>query len=192
MKTKVGGFLWVLATTLFLATFARAAEVTAFDLVKEGNRYIGEQSKDRVVQIRSDKSVGGITPNIWYVVYYDETASLKAVEVKFGGGKMMDVKRPLRLLEPIRDRHLELNRKQLKVDSDDALKKALKEPILEKLTIKATSMKLENSDNGPVWKIKLWAAKLKQPTRDVDIGEIHLAAEDGKVVKLDVHIDRVD
>ena len=30
-------------------------------------------------------------PNVWYVVYYDPDAVLKAVEVKFGAGKKMDV-----------------------------------------------------------------------------------------------------
>ena len=68
---------------------ARADEPTAFDLIKEGNRYVGEQAKDRIVQIRSEKSIGTLTPNIWYVVFYDPTASLKAVEVKFGAGKML-------------------------------------------------------------------------------------------------------
>ena len=79
----------------------RGAEATAFELAKEGNRYVGEQSKDRIVQIRCEKSVGGLIPNIWYVVFYDPTATLKAVEVKFGAGKMLDVKRPMRLLEPV-------------------------------------------------------------------------------------------
>src|SRR5579859_3690448 len=80
---------------------ARASEATALDLIKEANRYVGEQSKDKVVQIRSEKSVGGLTPNIWYVVMYDPTATLKAQEVKFGAGKMLSVKRPMRLLEPV-------------------------------------------------------------------------------------------
>ena len=31
------------------ASVLRAAEPTAFALIKEGNRYIGEQSKDKVV-----------------------------------------------------------------------------------------------------------------------------------------------
>ena len=53
----------------------RAAEPTAFDLVKEGNRYVGEQAKDKVVQIRSEKSIGGLDPAIWYVVYRDATAT---------------------------------------------------------------------------------------------------------------------
>src|SRR5690242_116300 len=89
---------------------ALAADSTAFDLIKEGNRYVGEQSKDKIVQIRSEKSVGTINPNVWYVVYYDPTATLKSVEVKFGAGKMLSVKRPLRLLEPVTGGDVPLDR----------------------------------------------------------------------------------
>src|SRR5262249_55248706 len=71
-----------------LPWIASANEMTAFELISEGNRYVGEQAKDKVVQIRSEKSIGGLTPNIWFVVYYDPTANLKATEVKFGAGKM--------------------------------------------------------------------------------------------------------
>src|SRR5256885_11487268 len=73
---------------------ARAAEPTAFELVKEGNKHVGEDAKDRVSQIRSDKSVGSLTPNVWHIVYYDPDASLKATEVTFAGGKKLSVKRP--------------------------------------------------------------------------------------------------
>src|SRR4051812_47404308 len=79
---------------------ARAAEPTAFELIKEANRYVGEQAKDKVVQVRSEKSIGSLTPNIWFVVLYDPTATMKAQEVKFGAGKMLEVKRPFRLFEP--------------------------------------------------------------------------------------------
>ena len=44
----------------------------------------------------------------------------------------------------------------------------------------------------PVWKVRIWAAKLRNPNKDVDIGEVFIAAEDGKVVRNDLHIDRVD
>src|SRR5947209_10415446 len=95
---------------------ARGAEATAFELAKEGNRYVGEQSKDRIVQIRSEKSVGSLTPNIWFIVFYDPTASLKATEVKFGAGKMLSVKRPMRLLEPVTGGDLPIDRDKLKTD----------------------------------------------------------------------------
>src|ERR1700690_1501960 len=79
-----------------VAGAALAADPTAFALVKLGNQYVGVESKDQVVQIRSEKSFAGLTPEIWYVVYYDPDATLKAVEVKFGAGQKMDVSHPLR------------------------------------------------------------------------------------------------
>lgn len=171
---------------------ASAKDVTAFDLAKEGNKYVGEQAKDKVVQIRSDKSIGTTTPNVWYVVYRDETATMKAVEVKFGAGKMMSVKRPLRLLEPISDKNTTLDEKKLKTDSDKALKIALKEPILENLKVTASEMKLERGpDSEPVWKISLWAAKLKG-SKDVKIGEIWVGCADAKVSKIDITPSRID
>jgi hypothetical protein len=176
-----------------LAIAAQAADPTAFDLIKEGNRYIGEQAKDKVVAIRSDKSVGELTPSIWFVTYYDTTASMKAVEVKFGKGKMMDVKRPFRLIEPITGEDKMLDTTKLKVDSDKALKLAAKEPLLEKLTLKASQLWLQRGEDGrPVWKIRLWAAKLNDPSKQVDIGDIFVSAEDGKVLKTDLHLNRVD
>lgn len=186
---------------LLSALAARADEPTAFDLIKEGDRYVGEQAKDRIVQIRSEKSIGTLTPNIWYVVFYDPTASLKAVEVKFGAGKMLTVKRPWRLIEPVTGGDLPLDRQKLKIDSPEAIKIALKEPLLQNLKITATQLKLDRlgegvlGQGGPgqgVWKVRLWAAKLRRPDRDADIGEIWVSSTDGQVLKNDLHINRVD
>jgi hypothetical protein len=190
----------VAAIVLNLAA-AQAVEPTAFELVKEGNRYVGEQAKDKVVQLRSEKSIGTLTPNIWYVVFYDPTATLKATEVKFAAGKQVSVKRPMRLLEPVTGNDLPLNRDKLKVDSDKAIKIAATEPLLENLKLTATELKLEKVGEGVLgqgstgeaaWKIKLWAAKLKNPNHDAHIGEVWVSASDGKVVKSDLHINRVD
>jgi hypothetical protein len=172
---------------------AAAAQPTAFDLAKEGNRYVGEQAKDKIVQIRSEKSVAGVMPTIWYVVYYDPTATFKAVEVKFGAGQMLDVKRPLRLLEPVTGGQEPLDLAKLKIDSDEAIKAALRQPLLDRLTVTATSARLERGEaRQPVWKVRIWAAKLRKPSDDVDLGEVILSAEDGRVLKNDLHINRVD
>jgi hypothetical protein len=95
----------VAAMTFAVVQAALAADPTAFELIKLGDQYVGSQSQDKVVQIRSEKSVGTLTPNIWYVVYYDPDATLKAVEVKFGAGQKLDVSHPLRLLEPVTTGH---------------------------------------------------------------------------------------
>src|SRR5271170_2574449 len=108
----------VLVFGIVAAPLLRGADLTAFQLIKEGDRYVGEGVKDQVVQIRSEKSVGSLTPNIWYVVYYDPDATFKATEVKFGGGQKMDVSRPWRMLEPVTGDNKILDGAKLKVDSD--------------------------------------------------------------------------
>ena len=178
--------------TLATAGVALAAEPTAFDLVKEGNRFVGEQSKDKVVQIRSEKSIGTTIPNIWYVVYYDPDASLKAVEVKFGAGQKMDVSRPMRLLEPITGNDRVLDQARLKVDSDKALNIALSQPLLNGLTMTASQFWLQHSDDGPRWKIKLWAAKLNRPGDQAEVGEVYISSADGSVMRADLHPNSVN
>ena len=185
---------------LGLGLSARGAEATAFELAKEGNRYVGEQAKDRIVQIRSERSVGGLNPNVWYVVFYDPTATLKAVEVKFGAGKMLDVKRPMRLLEPVTGGDIPLDKSKLNIDSDKAIKTSLKEPLLKNIKVTSTQLKLERVGEGvlgqngpgePVWKVKVWAPKSRDSNRTPDIGEIWISAADGKVLRSDLHLDRL-
>jgi hypothetical protein len=164
---------------------------TAFSLAKEGNRYIGEQAKDKIVQIRSEKSVGSLVPNVWFVVYYDPTATLKAVEVKFADGRMIDVKRPMRLIEPITGDDKVLDHDKLRIDSDKAIAIAVKDPALDRLTLRATKVWLQRGDEGSVWKIRFWADKFRNPGEDADIDDIYVSATDGKIVKYDVHPDRL-
>jgi hypothetical protein len=195
MTTTQKTFCSFVVAVIAMSQTVDAKEMTAFDLVKEGNRYVGEQSKDRVVQIRSEKSAGSLTPDVWYIVYYDPDAALKAVEVKFDGGKKLDVKRPARLLEPITRANEPLPKDKLKVDSDKALRIASKESVLEKLTIKASRAVLERrgfDDAMPVWKVRFWAARVSHPADTVDLGEVFLSAEDGTVLKSDLHLDRVN
>jgi hypothetical protein len=203
MHSNVGcrKMLTSIALAVGFATTLRASEPTAFELIKEANRYVGEQAKDKVVQVRSEKSVGTLTPNIWYIVLYDSTATMKAQEVKFGAGKMLEVKRPFRLFEPAYGGDKQMDREKLKVDSDAAIKTAMEEPLLKNLKILATQLKLEQSNDSAlgvgntgqgIWKVKLWAAKLRDPSRDADIGEVWVSALDGKVLKTDLHINRVD
>src|ERR1044071_1731308 len=140
MKTKMmnGRLLACLLLAAGLGgTAGVASELSAFELVKEGNRHLGEEAKGRVVQIRSEKSIGSLTPSIWYVVYYDPDATAKATEIKFAAGKKISVKRPARIIELGSSAHRELPKDRLKIDSDKALEIARKEPLLEKLTLKA-------------------------------------------------------
>jgi len=196
MKMKLSGGQWLAALLLAggLSQIASlAAEPTAFELIKEGNRHVGEEAKGRVVQIRSEKSIGSLMPNIWYVVYYDPDATAKATEVKFAAGTKVSVKRPASILEPITRSHRELAKEKLKIDSDKAIQIAKSDPLLKNVTLTNTEMRLERGEGEqPVWKVKLWASKIRKPSETVHIGEIHISAEDGKVVKNDLKPGRVD
>lgn len=180
------------AMTFAVAHAALAADPTAFELIKSGDQFVGVQSKDQVVEIRSEKSTGTLTPEIWYVVYYDPDATLKAVEVKFGAGQKMDVSHPLRLLEPITGADRVLDGTKLKVDSDQALKIAASQPLLEHLTVTSSQFWLQHGDTGPEWKIKLWAAKLKNSNDDADVGTVVISAADGSIIKADLHPNSAD
>jgi hypothetical protein len=186
----LGATLW--AALISLAASSGAAEATAFELAKLGNDYVGKESKDKVVQIRSEKSIASTTPTIWYVVYYDADATFKATEVKFGAGKKMKVTRPMRILETVGDTDRVFDLDKLKIDSDQALKIARAEELLKPLTVRASQLWLQQSTDGPVWKVKLWAAKLKNPAQDADIGDVFISAKDGKVTRSELHINRVD
>jgi hypothetical protein len=199
MKTTMLNRILLAAALLAfgLNSIASAGEATALSLIKEANEYVGKDARDKVVQVRSEKSVGTLTPVIWYVVFYDTDATFKATEVKFAAGKKADTKRPMRMFEYVKADKV-FDKSKLKTDSDAAIKIALQEPLLKNLKMTATQLWLDSnlkSDltvTGPVWRVRLWAAKLRDQTRDADVGEVYISAEDGKVVKSDLHINRVD
>jgi hypothetical protein len=179
---------WLAAT----ASLAWADGPTAFQLAKTGDQYLGVQSKDKVVAIHSDRSVNSLTPDVWYVDYFDPDAMLKAVEVKFGGGQKMDVSRPVRALEWLTDAKEPLDPTKLNIDSDRAIQIATTQPILKNLTLRSTQLWLQHGDLGPQWRVQLWAAKVSDPNHSADIGNVILSAGDGSIIKLDLHVDSVN
>jgi hypothetical protein len=175
-----------------VAFAAQAAEPTAFELIKEGNRFVGEDAKDKVVQIRSVKSIGSLSPSTWWIVYYDVDARMKATEVRFDGGKKSDVQRPFRLFERAGSYKNLMDRSKLKIDSNEALKIAQKDGLLDRVKLTNSKMLIEKWEDMPVWKITFWAERARETSKTVDIGQIFVNAEDGKVVHRDLHINRVD
>ncbi len=191
MKLAVLYALGLAAAALAWPRCACAGEPTAFDLVKKGDKYVGDQAKDRVVQIRSEKSPASLAPDIWYVVYYDSSTTLKATEVKFADGHMIEVKHPLRLWEPVRGDDRQLESSKLKIDSDKALAIALKNPMLDHVDVKATQFWLDHGDTGPVWRIRFWAARRDKPGPTKEIGELFISSDAGEVIKNDLRPSRV-
>jgi hypothetical protein len=188
MKTK---HAMVLVTVLGLAAACVAsAEPTALNLVRKGDDYVGVQSKDKVIQISSEKSVTALAPNVWYVLYYDPDATLKTVEVKFGAGQEMEVSHPMRMFPAKAEDILDLEK--VKVDSNRALKIAASQPLLNGLTLRASKMILQKTDDGVVWKVELWAIKVNDSTKEADIGAVTISATDKSIIRSDLHPGNAD
>jgi hypothetical protein len=118
---------------------------------------------------------------------------MKAVEVKFAAGKMIDVKRPFRLVERISDKTQPMDKEKLKIDSNKAIEIALKEPILEDIKVKSVEASLQNDGAiGPVWKLRLWAERLSGAQETAGIGHIVVTADEGKVIENEVKLNRLD
>jgi hypothetical protein len=192
--TKNFGWRLALVCAALLGGFSTQAgePATGFAFAKEGNRYVGEQCKDQVVQIRSAMSGVSMAPEVWWVVYYDPTATLKSAEVKFVHGKMADVKRPMRLLEPIGGNNLPLDRDKLKTDSDQALATARALPELAGRNICACQFWLERKDAVVCWKVRLWATRASKPSATADLGDVYIASADGKVFANKLRPERAD
>jgi hypothetical protein len=163
-----------------------AAQITAFALVKEGDKFVAPQAKDKITQIHSEKSAGDLTPDVWYVDYYDSTAAFKTTEVKFVAGKMAEVKHPRHLLDSLSGTK-SLAWKILKVDSDRALAIARKEPMLQKFDLRAAQFWLERTAIGSSWKIRFWAARPGKPDQMDDIGDLYISSKTGEILKNDLH-----
>jgi hypothetical protein len=114
------------------------------------------------------------------------------VEVKFGAGQELDVSHPMRpFMLPASPRDI-LDQSKLRVDSDRALQIATSQPLLHGLTMRSSRMTLENTDDGVVWKVELYAAKVADPTKDACVGCVTLSAHDGSLIKSDLHPSSVN
>ena len=176
----------------FAVWTSRAAEPTAFALLKEGNRHVSEEAKDKVLQIRSGKSAEGLAPAVWFILYYDVHARTREMELKFENGRMQKLRHPFRLFARAGAASNILDKASMRIDSDVALNTAEKDPLLAKLKLTSSQMTLEQWEDTTVWKVKFWAEKMREASKTVEIGKIFVNAEDGKVVHRDLHLERTE
>jgi hypothetical protein len=181
----------VLAVFSTMWTAAFAAAPTGLQAIKEANRYVTDEVKDKIVQMHSEKSTNMVTPEAWCIVYYNSAARRKTTEVKLATGKDPVITHPFRLFKPA-DAQAILDPAKLKVDSDSALWIAKKDGLLDKIKLTDSKLVLERWEEAPVWKVRFWAEKAGKPGQTTDIGQIFVNAEDGKIVNRDLHLDRID
>jgi hypothetical protein len=192
MKSRLYSSVALLALALGApGQSSSTAQMTAFALVKEGDKVISPQAKDKITQIYSEKSTNTLAPDVWHIDYFDPTSAFKATEVTFVAGKVTEITRPKRVLDAFTG-NKQLDWKKLKVNSDRALAIALKEPMLNNLHLQATQFWLERTSIGPNWKIRFWAARPGKPDQTAQIGDLYLSSKTGEILKNDLHTQGAD
>ncbi len=174
------------------------AEASAFTLVKLANERLLEPSRDKIVQIISDRSKGTPMPTVWRLIFYDASRSFDTVEVRFRAGKFTELKNAGRVIERLgtifgsKSANQPLDAQKLLIDSDLALQMALKQPGLEKVTLASSRIQLELRDRIPVWRIELWVKNPRNQNDETSLGEIFISPEDAKVIINNLHPERVN
>ncbi len=127
---------------------------------------------------------------MWFIMI--PTPRSRPPRLNLAPARKLDVSHPVADAGDGHGRSWLLDKTKLNTDSDKAIKIATAQPLLNNLTLKATQLWLEHGDNGPQWRVKLWAAKLKNPSDDADIGVVIISSDDGSVIKADLHPNSVD
>jgi len=123
-------------------------------------------------------------PTNWSVFYFDPMARQRLVEVQFHGHEMIKVHEPGSAFGGLfASTPRPLDNAKLSIDSDEAVRILLRQPEVDKLPARITELELTSGDRDePVWKIVLWSVKRRDSTVSVRIGELLLAASDGRVI----------
>lgn len=167
------------------------AGTTAFALVKEGDKVVARQAKDRITEIRSDRSTTDLTPDTWYIDYFDPTAAFKMTEVKFVAGKVEGITHPKHWWDSLTGGK-QLEWKKLKINSDRALAIATKETALKSLHLQAVQFWLDRAATGSTWKVRFWGSPLDKPEQTAEIGDVYLSGRTGEIIKDDLRVKSGD
>lgn len=167
---------------------------TAFLALKEGDRFLNGRSRGKVVKIVSTKSADGSMPANWSVFYFDPLARQKLVEVQFVGHEMIKVHEPGAPFGGLfASTPKPLDTAKLAINSDEMARILLRQPDVDRLPARITELELMAGDRDePVWKVVLWSVKRRDPNLSVRIGELLVAAADGRIISSTLKPSRVD
>lgn len=149
---------------------------TALALAREGDKYLDAKARGKIVDLHSDKSVGGLTPSTWHITYFNPTIMLKRTEIEFVSGRKTELSHPNGMSGWLSGTKV-LQTRKIRMDSDRALALASKEPNLKGLNLQASQVWLEATTIGPAWKIRLWSDKPEA------VADIKIATRDGKIIE---------
>ncbi len=178
---------------------------TARQAVDIAKKRMPPSSQDLVLRIEGVRSDAELRPREWRVTFYDDSRVNNALTVKVEDGRDTKVETVLRMFEDGTWRHFDrnftgfsrneaINLSRWKIDSDEAVSKALKQPRISEVQVTEARLvlrKLSDGDVPPVWRVYLRARSKTNPGRQAAIGYIDLSAESGEVLRNETRVGKL-
>jgi hypothetical protein len=196
-----------IALALILSTgLAHAGSMpTAKQAVDVAKKRMAPASQDLVLRVEGVRSDAEQRPREWRVTFYDDSRVNNALTVKVEDGQDTKAETVLRMFEDGTWRHFDrnftgfsrneaINLSRWKIDSDEAVSKALKQPRISEVQITEVRLvlrKLSDGDVPPVWRVHLRARSKSNPSRETAIGYIDLSAESGEVLRNETRVGKL-
>jgi hypothetical protein len=196
-----------IALALILSTgLAHAGTMpTAKQAVDVAKKRMAPASQDLVLRVEGVRSDAEQRPREWRVTFYDDSRVNNALTVKVEDGQDTKAETVLRMFEDGTWRHFDrnftgfsrneaINLSRWKIDSDEAVSKALKQPRISEVQITEVRLvlrKLSDGDVPPVWRVHLRARSKSNPSRETAIGYIDLSAESGEVLRNETRVGKL-
>lgn len=196
----------LICTLILAATFAHAGSVpTARQAVEIAKRRMSPASQDQVLRVEGRRSGADLRIREWQVTFYDDSRVNNALTVKVEDGQDTDAETVLRMFEDGTWSHFDrnftgfsnrevINLSRWRIDSDDAVARALRLPALSEVQVtevRLTLRKLSDGDVPPVWRVNLRARSKTNPSRSAGIGFIDLSAESGEVLRNETRVRKL-
>jgi hypothetical protein len=200
MKIRIAVAIILSATLAYAGNLPTARQ--AVDIAK---RRMSPASQDKVLRIEGRRSDADLRVREWVITFYDETRVNNALAVRVEDGQDTATKVQLRMFEDGTFDHFDrnftgfsnkevINLSRWKIDSDEAVARALKQPRLSEVQITEVRLilsKLSDGEVPPVWRVHLRARSKSNPGRDTSIGYIDLSAETGEVLRNETRLGKL-
>jgi hypothetical protein len=197
----------IVVAWIVFASLARAAVSipTARQAVDIAKSRVPPSSQDLVLRIEGVRSDAELRPREWRVTFYDDSRVNNALTVKVEDGRDTKVETVLRMFEDGTWRHFDrnftgfsrneaINLSRWKIDSDEAVSRALKQRRISEVQVTEVRLwlrKLSDGDVPPVWRVHLRARSKTHPSREASIGYIDLSAESGEVLRNETRVGKL-
>lgn len=186
--------LWLWCIGNMSAGLFEHSPKTAFEARAIASDKVNESARTKLIQVYGERSKVGLHPVLWRFLFWDGTASQSGRAVTVVNG----------VVEEIRDGYTELDKlrlaaykedeimdpAQLKVNSNEALKKITKLGSLKDVKLSSTEFLLSKSKGNvqPIWHVKLFADKAGT---EVEVGQITMSANTGEMFEVNLSLEKL-